>query len=41
MTEKELIEEYQQDIESEQSGEFRQELKDRVADLLRVRLHEE
>ena len=36
-----LLAEYQQDIESDQPGEFRQELKDRVADSLRVHLHAE
>ena len=36
-----LLAEYQQDIESDQRGEFRPELKDRVADSLRVHLHAE
>ena len=36
-----LLAEYQQDIESDQPGEFRQELKGRVADSLRVHLHAE
>ena len=36
-----LFAEYQQDIESDQPGEFRQELKDRFADTLRVHLHAE
>ena len=36
-----LSAEYQQDIEPGQPGEFRQELKDRVADSLRVHLHAE
>ena len=36
-----LLAEYQQDIESDQPGEFRQELKDCVADSLRVHLHAE
>ena len=36
-----LFAEYQQDIESDQPREFRQELKDRVADSLRVHHHAE
>ena len=36
-----LLAEYQQDIESDQPGEFRQELKGRVADSLRVCLRAE
>ena len=36
-----LLAEYQQDIESDQPGEFGQELKGRVADSLRVHLHAE
>ena len=36
-----LLAEYQQDMESDQPGEFTQELKDRVADSLRVHLHAE
>ena len=36
-----LFAEYQEDSESDQPGECRQELKDRVADSLRVRLHAE
>ena len=36
-----LLAEYEQDIESDQPGEFRQELKDRVADSLRGHLQAE
>ena len=36
-----LLAEYQQDIESDQPDEFRQELKDRVADSIRVHHHAE
>ena len=36
-----LLAEYQQDTESDPPGEFRQELKGRVADSLRVCLHAE